>query len=99
MTDGSEDDAALLEESVRDVKQEALGSADESALDSSSSEEEQDPVNGGEDSPRTVGTPSIGWVLNTVTGVAHLAADREGLALACLPKLELNGNYNEDRQI
>ena len=87
----SEDDAALLEEGVQDVKQEALGSADESALDSSSSEEEQDPVNGGEDSPRTVGTPSIGWVLNTVTGVAHLAADREGLA--CRPKLELNGNY------
>ena len=93
VTDDSEDDAALLAEGVQDLKQEVLGSADESGLDSSSSDEEQDPVNGGEDSPKTVGTPSNGWVLNTVTGVAHLAADRESLALACRPKLELNGNY------
>ena len=93
VTDDSEDDAALLAEGVQDVKQEVLGSADESGLDSSSSEEEQDPVNGGEDSPKTVGTPSTGWALNTLTGVAHLAADRESLALACRPKLELNGNY------
>ena len=93
VTDDSADDAALLAEGVQDVKQEVLGSADESGLDSSSCDEEQDPVNGGEDSPKTVGTPSNGWVLNTVTGVAHLAADRESLALACRPKLELNGNY------
>lgn len=93
VTDDSEDDASLLAEGVQDVKQAVLGSADESELDSSSSDEEQDPVNGGEDSPKTVGTPSTGWVLNTVTGVAHLAADRESLALACRPKLELNGSY------
>ena len=62
MTAGSEDDAALLVEGVQDVKQEALDSADESGLNSSSSEEEQDPVDGGGDSPSIVATSPIGWV-------------------------------------
>ena len=38
-------------------------------------------------------TQSVPVVLNTLRGVAHLAADCESLALACRPKLDLNGNY------
>lgn len=54
-----------------------------------SSEEEQASVTGGTESLQIALTPAAGWVLNTVTGVAHIAADREGLALACRPQLEL----------
>ena len=53
-----------------------------------SSEEEQASVSGGTESLQIALTPAAGWVL-TVTGVAHIAADREGLALACRPQLEL----------
>ena len=93
VTAGSDDDDTWMIEGAHDMKQEGFGSTDDSGVDSSSSEEEQASVNGGTESPRIALTPAAGWILNTVTGVAHIAADREGLALACRPQLELSGNY------